>query len=151
MLHGKQYNIYINMNVYVFFSLGITLHLFLLRAVFLSMLSQLEILQLMVAVPLFPRRDTLEVDFLSAVIWQQLCGTLNLLFCDSVIGFTKMWKFLLGMPCFLSDRVFYNRIEQAFQHCKEKNSEIIYFNSTDTNAICSFTLFQVLLWVCLKK
>lgn len=66
MLHGKQYNI--NMNVYVFFSLGITLHLLLLRAVFLSMLSQLEILRLMVAVPLFPRRDTLEVDFLSAVI-----------------------------------------------------------------------------------
>lgn len=42
MLWGRQYNIYINLNVYVFFSFGITLHLLLLRIVFLSMLSQLE-------------------------------------------------------------------------------------------------------------
>lgn len=53
MLHGKQYNTHINMNVYVFLSFGITLHLLFLRAVFLSMLSQLETLQLIAAVPLF--------------------------------------------------------------------------------------------------
>lgn len=95
------------MNVFTLFSFGITLHLLLLRAMFLSMLSQLETLLLVAAVPLFPQRDNLEVNFLSSytimIIWSPEHAQHSWLFYDSVRGSTKMWKFLLRMPCFLSD------------------------------------------------